>query len=56
MESTDFKKATNLELRTIIFDDPTATKWDRAFARTELERRKKKRFSGRVDRHAGVRR
>lgn len=57
MQAAAFKKATNAELRTIIFDDPMADKFDKAFARSELDRRKgQKRISGRVDKHAGSRR
>jgi hypothetical protein len=56
MNEINYRKASNKELRTIIYDDPLATRWDRAFARNELERRGKKKLSGKVDKHAGVRR
>jgi|GEM_PF-7035233 len=54
--SINYRKATKKELRTIIFDDPLATRWDKAAALAELNRRKTKRISGKVDKHASVRR
>lgn len=52
----NFRKATNMELHTIIFDDPLATIWDKANAQSELDRRRQKRISGKVDKHPGTRR
>lgn len=56
MRDIDYRKASNAELRTVIYDDPLATKWDKWYAKTELDRRQQKRISGRIDKHAGVRR
>lgn len=56
MSQLNYYKASNMELRTIIYDDPRATPWDKAYAQAELERRKQQRISGRVDKHAGSRR
>lgn len=56
MSQINYRKATNQELRTIVYDDPLATRWDKAHAQAELNKRKQQRISGRVDKHAGTRR
>lgn len=56
MSVINYRKATKAELRTIIYDDPLATRWDKAAALAELDRRRKKYISGKVDKHAGVKR